>query len=84
MVRLVQGVSFAMRTHPARFETFKQVLFGWASVSLYAKSENMDPMADYGARVMIFQCRRDLTFPDCATCVKTGPNRLVWSLAFVR
>ena len=41
------------------------------SVSLYAKSEDIDPVSGYGVSVM-YQCRGDLTLPDCATCVKTA------------
>ena len=52
----------------ARFDALKQVLLAQASVSLYAKSEDIDPVSGYGASVM-YQCRGDLTLPNCSTCV---------------
>ena len=55
----------------ARFDDLKAGLIDRASVSLYAKSEDIDPVSGYGASVM-YQCRGDLTLPDCATCVKTA------------
>mgnify|MGYP000055282583 CR=1 FL=1 len=55
----------------ARFEALKQELLVQASVSLYAKREDIDPVSGYGASVM-YQCRGDLTLPDCASCVKTA------------
>ena len=64
-------VSCALGTHPARTRTLKQELLARASVSLYAKSEDIDPVSGYGASVM-YQCRGDLTLPDCASCVKTA------------
>ena len=64
-------VSCALGTHPARTRTLKQELLARASVSLYAKSEDIDPVSGYGASVM-YQCRGDLTLPDCATCVKSA------------
>ena len=52
----------------ARFDTLKQELLARASVSLYSKSEDIDPVSGYGASVM-YQCRGDLTLPNCSTCV---------------
>ena len=52
----------------ARFDDLKQVLLDRASVSLYAKSEDIDPVSGYGASVM-YQCRGDLTLPNCSACV---------------
>ena len=55
----------------ARFDALKAGLIDRASVSLYAKSEDIDPVSGYGASVM-YQCRGDLTLPECATCVKNA------------
>ena len=58
----------------ARFDALQARLIDRASVSLYAKSEDIDPdpaSGGYGASVM-YQCRGDLTLTDCATCVKTA------------
>ena len=76
MVRLVQsGYRCSGNTSgtdlSARFDALKQELLAPASVSLYAKSEDIDPVSGYGASVM-YQCRGDLTLPDCASCVKTA------------
>ena len=76
MVRLVQGGyrcsgNTSGTDLSARFDALKQVLLAQASVSLYAKSEDIDPVSGYGASVM-YQCRGDLTLPDCASCVKTA------------
>ena len=76
MVRLVQGGyrcsgDISGSNLSARFDTLKQVLLARASVALYAKSEDIDPVSGYGASVM-YQCRGDLALPDCATCVKTA------------
>ena len=76
MVRLVQGGyrcsgNTSGTDLSARFDALKQELLARASVSLYAKSEDIDPVSGYGASVM-YQCRGDLTLPDCASCVKTA------------
>ena len=52
----------------ARFDALKQVLLPRASMSLYAKSEDIDPVSGYGTSVM-YQCRGDLTLPNCSACV---------------
>ena len=51
-----------------RFDALKQVLLPRASMSLYAKSEDIDPESGYGASLM-YQCRGDLTLPNCSACV---------------
>ena len=76
ILRLVQGGylcsgSTSGSNLSALFDTLQAGLIDRASVSLYAKSEDIDPVSGDGASVM-YQCRGDLTLPECATCVKTA------------